>query len=79
MRLTKLMIIIIVSMLSIFTSNSALAANKNHNKNVLNKTLDSSDTLVGDTVKGTGNVIRATKKTVKDVGKSISNSVENND
>ncbi len=65
---------------TLFACDFSLAKNNdNSTSQIINKSLDSSDTILGEAVKGTGNVIKATRKTVKNVGDSISKSVENNE
>lgn len=79
MQLAKLSKLLLIIMCSMSVSDLALADNNNNQPGqILKNRLDSSDTIVGDAVKGTGNIIKATRKTVKNISGSVDKSVENN-
>lgn len=77
MQLRKL---IFISLCCMLASNVTLAEDENQpSDKILKRSLDSSDTILENAVKGTGNVIKATRKTVKNVRHSIGKSVNNNE
>lgn len=66
MKYYKVALISIITIGAVCSSNFVLAKSKaNGANNIVDKTLDSSGKLVGEAVKGTGNVIQATTKSVK--------------
>ena len=72
------LLILTATFVSIPSITFAETIDNNKNRIFLHKSLDSSEDIVGNAVKGTGNVIHETRKTVKDIGETLGDTVSNN-